>query len=153
MSGEIAPVHKSNDLLIFGEQDQYCSLDLTTERGKQLLFKARMDTKDMLGLKMNMPLDVTDIVAYETESADEVTGEVSPWVCIVLICADGSTYYTGSVGVRKSIPFLFLLRGQPPWNPPYRLVLSNNPLRNGHQWWVLKPVDCESHAGERGKKK
>ena len=69
-------------------------------------------------------IEVKDVLVKAVDIADEATGELSRAPQIVLIAADGTSYFAMSKGVYNSINNAVMVFGSPTWEPaiPFKVV-------------------------------
>lgn len=143
--GQTLPVKSriQGDVALLGEVGGRVatSLDLSTERGRQL-FMVSSDGTELDGiLGAGKEIEVADFVARDAVRNDKKTGEQQQCVRLTLIAAGGETWSTTSYWCIRSFRELFILFGEPPWNPPKVLKIVRVKTSGGNFTYKLRPVE------------
>lgn len=114
----------------------YSSLRASDQKERLELFDL-VSAAEGLDDHLNTPLSLTDVVIQAVPVMDQETGEVEERSRIVLITEDGKSYATTSRGVETALKNLFLLVGEPTWEPPLELMAVKQQGRNGYKFTTL----------------
>src|SRR5438132_8673230 len=84
-----------------------------------VLQRTDLTADDLLGNEFA----ITNILAHEVELANEKTGEVNIATRVVLIAPTGKSAAFVSKGVYSAVCNIVAAKGNPPYDPPVRVVL------------------------------
>lgn len=161
MSNEMVPVpEKQNAGAIvtamgFGSigGQMLTSLDLTTERGKQLLMSAIAISFPKLDTVLNNPVDIVDYLVSPAELASEESGEIVRVPLTRLFLADGQSLQTTAPAVLKTlIAYNDMIRNAP-WYPPFRVIPRSVQSGGARKYYILEPVFSAPETEKKGKGK
>lgn len=115
------------------------SFNPSTPTGAIKLVMATLSECPMLEEKSKEKLSLTDYIIHPASSTGDTPGEVQEFDRIVVFDNDGKAYACGSIGVKKSIAVMELIRGKAPWQPPFVVTVKTRRLGNGNNWMTLEP--------------
>lgn len=118
---------------MMGYHNLWTTLDLTTQEGCTKLAVALDSNNPKLDDVINTELQITDIVTRDMEGVQDDGGEITDYMGIVLVCANGKCYFTGAKGIKQGLFLASIRRGKPPWKPPLRALVKQKTftLKNG----------------------
>lgn len=111
----------------------YCSIESDgTRKTNIMIYNAVNSADESLSEHIGEVLEITDVVAYPVQLADEVTGVITDALRTVLIDKAGKTYTATSQGVTNSLARIFSIVGEPSWaKEPLKIKAKQVKTRNG----------------------
>lgn len=144
LPGQVAPIEWLKPLPAIGG---YTSLDLATQRGRQLFVLSQQGEPENLDAYINQRMTITDIVMHPARREDTATGEIQFWTRCVMITPENKVISCGSLGIMKSLMLAVILHGAPPWPAGISGVLKQKPISDSKRWyeiqWELEPCPEE----------
>lgn len=130
MSNEISTLPQNADaMLTFSPSGGFAtSLDLKSERGKELYVIAMNGSPDRLADIIGTTIDVTDAIAHQVVLAPKEDGEIVTAVRLVVFDADGEAWQCVSQGAFESLRRLTILYGPLPWPKGVPLTVSQKSI-------------------------
>lgn len=132
----------------------FSSLPFGTKEEVQRLFSTIESAQDRLWDMRGTHILVRDIVVVQSEEEDGETGEIRPTKRLLLITPDGFAAQTPSAAARRSLyRQVSRLAGPPlnripPYNPPLRVFLREEPSTDKSKGPWLHPIVQEDYASE-----
>lgn len=117
---------------------QYTSLKPNSRKEQAELYNAISDPMYKVSNYINKDIWLKDVYIEVLSSVDEITGEESTAVRIVLIDANGDTYQASSRGIFNSIKRLAQQFGEPSWVDPIPVTILQKPVGENNRTFVLR---------------
>lgn len=119
----------------------YCSLASETRAERLAAYNMVIADSTPLLEMVKEEILVQHVIAHKVELTDAATGEMTQLVRIILITPEGDAFSCVSFGVLKCLKSLFKLVGQPPFDPPIKMVPFTVRTKAGRNVLLLKAIE------------
>lgn len=133
MSNEMVKAESSNVFV----NGMYSSITAETQEDRLALFDV-ISNSDLLSDHVGDVLKVSDIVLQPVEVEDMATGEQRQMVRAVVVTEDGKAYSATSTGIETALKNLFVIVGEPTYEPAIPLKVVEKPGRKGFKFLTLE---------------
>jgi len=147
----IATIPELPDWLGLHKQTSISTFDTKTENGLRLLTKMGVGCDVEISECTNKEIDIVSWYMAPYERLNTQTGELQNLVFIGIVDANGVTYQSSSIGIRKSLLMLARELGFKPWVPAVRVVVKSIKLQVGNYFALEFVSRVEPNAKPKGK--
>ena len=148
--GEVEPMYLSVQdqtrivagYLGHGNDPVWCSRQDKTPRGRVQVYNALAGQVPRLVDQVNRSLDLVDVIVHARRCLTE-QGEMLTGPRVVILCADGTAYFTSGIVPLNAIKRMMDIVGMPTWAPamPVRVVPWKGQAKDGHS--VMLEVELD----------
>lgn len=139
-SNGLAPVIALDNPLAPSAKRFWSSLDLKSPGGQRDYLKAKQGECLPVDGFIGKPIEIVDLLFHEAESLDPETGEMSSWIRGVLITKAREFIGVGSTGIKNSLADIITVRGNPPFDPPLRVMVKQRTTAAKRRMYYLEIV-------------